>query len=101
MAVGDVSAARQIYERAANAGSGHAAVAMGKSYDPAFLARLGTAVVKPDLELAASWYRKARGLGDRDAARLLGTIAQLQNLADRSRGVRAVRALFAPSDTNG
>jgi type II secretory pathway predicted ATPase ExeA len=101
MTVGNVSAARQVYERAANAGSGRAAVAMGKTYDPAFLARLGTAVVKPDLVFAASWYRRAAALGDPDAPRLLGTVAQLQNLADRSRGLRAVRALFAPSDTSG
>jgi len=101
MAEGDVSAARQIYGRAANAGSGSAAIAMGKTYDPAFLARLGTASVRPDLDLAAIWYRRASALGERDAARLLGTVSRLRNFADRSRGGQTVKALFTPSDTSG
>jgi TPR repeat protein len=71
LAVGDVSAARRLYERAAAAGSGEAAAAAGKTYDPNILALIGAVGMRPDPEEAASWYRRAVALGDQDAARWL------------------------------
>jgi hypothetical protein len=55
----DISAARKFYEYAADAGSARAAVALARSYDPAFTTQLGP---RADGELAASWYRRAEQL---------------------------------------
>jgi TPR repeat protein len=64
---GDVSAARLLYERAAAAGSGRAATAMGKTFDPTFLAGIGVSDTGADPALATRWYRRAAGLGDEEA----------------------------------
>ena len=71
LAIKDVSAARRLYEHAANAGSGRAATAVGRTFDPGFLTRLGVVGLKPDRLLAAAWYSKAAALGDRQAKTLL------------------------------
>jgi type II secretory pathway predicted ATPase ExeA len=71
MAVGDVSTARLLYERAAEGGSGEAAAAAGKTYDPSVLALIGAVGIRPDPEAAARWYRRAIALGDQNAARWL------------------------------
>lgn len=63
----DISAARKFYETAANAGSGRAATALAKSYDPTFLTQLGVIGIRPDPALAAAWYGRAVALGDADA----------------------------------
>lgn len=68
---GDISAARLLFERAAEAGSAAAATEAGRLRDPAYLARLGAIGVAPDPRIAADWYRRARALGDADAAVLL------------------------------
>jgi TPR repeat protein len=67
MAIKDVSAARKYYAYAANAGSAAAAVALARTYDPAFMTRLGIIGLRPDPDAAALWYRKAAALGDSDA----------------------------------
>jgi hypothetical protein len=67
LAINDISAARKLYEYAANAGSARAAAALARTLDPAFFAQLGALGLKPDPTLAAVWYRKAASLGDRDA----------------------------------
>nr|WP_294507344.1 hypothetical protein [uncultured Rhodopila sp.] len=64
LAMKDISAARALYEYAANAGSARGARALAETYDPDFLRRLGAIGPKPDLALAAAWYRKAASLGD-------------------------------------
>jgi hypothetical protein len=71
----DISAARKLYEYAANAGSARAAIALARTYDPSFLRQLGAIGVKPDPGLATTWYRKAAALGDRDAAFLADKLA--------------------------
>ena len=58
----DISAARLLYERAA--GDARAASALARTYDPAFLAEIGTCGIRGDAALAAAWYRKAASLGD-------------------------------------
>jgi hypothetical protein len=62
--LGDISAARQFYSRAAAAGSGAAATAMGKTYDPAVLARIGARGMLADPLAADFWYKRATQLGD-------------------------------------
>jgi TPR repeat protein len=67
----DIASARLLYERAADAGNGRAALRMGESFDPAFLNRIGIYRMAGDRQLALSWYRRARDLGDAEAAQLL------------------------------
>ena len=68
LAIKDISAARKFYEYAANAGSASAAMAIARTYDPAFLGQLQVVGLRPDPELTATWYRKAAALGDPNAA---------------------------------
>ena len=69
----DVSAARRLYERAADAGSAEAALALAGTYDPAQRSgkQWDTEANKP---LAAAWYRRAETLGAKEAA---GRLKQL------------------------
>jgi hypothetical protein len=60
---GDVASARQLFQRAADAGLGEAAIAMGSTYDPVELDRLGVRGLKGDPEAARKWYERARVLG--------------------------------------
>jgi TPR repeat protein len=71
LAVGDISAARLLYERAALAGNAAAATALGRTHDPEALAQLGVRGIRADPDLAASWYRRAVALGDTEAAQRL------------------------------
>jgi hypothetical protein len=74
IAKGDVASARLFYERAADAGDGQAALRLGESYDPTFLARAHLSAVRGDTEAAAHWYRRARELGTAEAEALLQTV---------------------------
>lgn len=76
LASGDVIAARLYYEHAAALGSGAAATSLGKTYDPVFLAAIHANGVLPDRDRATSWYRKAVGLGDGEAERLLARLGR-------------------------
>jgi TPR repeat protein len=67
----DIASARLLYERAADAGNGRAALRMGESFDPAFLDSKGIYRMLGDRRLALSWYRRASDLGDAEAAQLL------------------------------
>ncbi len=64
---GDVVSARLFYERAANAGYGRAALRLGETFDPAFLARAKLVRVTADPAKAMYWYRRARDLGNDEA----------------------------------
>jgi type II secretory pathway predicted ATPase ExeA len=64
----DLSAARRFYESAATAGSGRAAMALARTYDPAFLSQLRIIGLRPDPVLAAIWYRRAAELNVPEAA---------------------------------
>jgi hypothetical protein len=67
IAVGDVVAARLPFQRAAEAGNADAAVALGATYDPALLAKLGVVGKGADVVKARSWYEKAEKLGSPEA----------------------------------
>jgi type II secretory pathway predicted ATPase ExeA len=67
LALGDVSSARLLFQRAAEAGNAAAATALGKTYDPNFPA----AASDPDPARAAGWYQKAIAFGDPNAIDLL------------------------------
>ena len=68
---GDVIAARAFYERAADAGEGRAALRLGETFDPIFLAQARLRAARGDLSTALSWYRRARDLGVTEAEILL------------------------------
>ena len=60
---GNVSAARLLYERAAEAGLAQAAMALAATFDAAELARLKLRGVEADAKEARRWYERARQLG--------------------------------------
>ena len=62
-ATGDVSAARLLYERAADAGEARAAVRLGESFDPVYLDGSRLRGLQGDRDMAVFWYRHARDLG--------------------------------------
>jgi type II secretory pathway predicted ATPase ExeA len=70
LAAGDISAARLLYKRAADAGSAQAAVEIGKTYEPTFLANRRAIGIQADPTIATGWYRRALSLGDTKAASL-------------------------------
>jgi hypothetical protein len=74
LGVRDVTSARLYYERAADAGDAQAALRLGKTYDPAFLALARLNEVRGDPVVAARWYRHARDLGNPEAEILLKSL---------------------------
>jgi hypothetical protein len=65
---GDFAAARLLFERAANAGSMEAALALGSTYDPSVIKQHGAIFVSPELDRALKWYKIAADRGSPDAA---------------------------------
>ncbi len=70
--LGDISAARLAFGRAVAAGEAAAATALGRTYDPGFLAEIGGRGIEGDTAEAARWYRRGAEMGDAAAAALLG-----------------------------
>jgi hypothetical protein len=71
--VGYFAGARAYFRRAAEAGSGEGALALGATYDPRFIAEVGAHGIQPNSVEARSWYERARDLGAAEAdARLKG-----------------------------
>jgi hypothetical protein len=68
---GDIASARLILRRAANAGHAQAALALGVTFDPRFLAEQGVLGFAPDVAQARAWYERAAELGSSEAARRL------------------------------
>jgi hypothetical protein len=75
MAIGDVAAARIVFRRAAEAGDAAAALAMGTTYDPLILKRMGAMGVTPDPYQARSWYERAKDFGSTEAPRRIEMLA--------------------------
>jgi hypothetical protein len=75
VAAGDLVSARQVYRRAAEAGNAAAALALGATFDPAVLAKIGMPGMGADIEKARGWYEKAREFGSADAPHRLETLA--------------------------
>jgi hypothetical protein len=74
-AAGDLVTARILFQRAAEAGDATAAMALGATYDPNVLAKLGVVGMGADVEKARSWYRKAESFGSAEASRRLNALA--------------------------
>lgn len=72
LAIGDVTSARLLLERAADAQEPEAALMLAGTYDPQVQASQDMRGVAPDPEAAKVWYQKAAQLGSADAKRRLG-----------------------------
>jgi hypothetical protein len=75
VAAGDLVTARVVFQRAAEAGDAMGALAMGATYDPIVLAKLGVRGIEANVEKARSWYQKARDFGSAEAPRRLEMLA--------------------------
>jgi hypothetical protein len=76
LAIGDITSARLLLERAADAQEAEAALMLAGTYDPQVLGSQDMRAVTPDPAAAKVWYQKAAQMGSADAKRRLG---QLQN----------------------
>lgn len=63
MREGDILEARQFYQRAVAFGDPEAALAMGRSFDPIYFARIDKKNAEPDAAKAFDWYRRAMDAG--------------------------------------
>jgi hypothetical protein len=77
IASGDLITARKLFQRAAEAGDAAGAIALGATYDPVVLERLGVVgIAAADVEKARTWYQVAERLGSREASRRLQILAK-------------------------
>jgi len=76
MAVGDITSARLLLERAANAQDANAALLLAQTFDPAVLGTQDIRSINADPATARDWYQKAAQLGSAEARQRL---TQLQN----------------------
>jgi len=76
LSIGDITSARLLLERAADAQEAEAALMLAGTYDPQVLGSQDLRSITPDPAAARVWYQKAAQLGSADAKRRLG---QLQN----------------------
>lgn len=76
LAIGDISSARLLLERAADAQEAEAALMLGTTYDPLVIGNQDMRSITPDPAMARQWYQKAAALGSADARRRL---SQSQN----------------------
>lgn len=76
LAIGDITSARLLLERAADAHEADAALMLAGTYDPQVLGKQDRRSITPDPAMARLWYEKAAQLGSSDAKRRL---SQLQN----------------------
>jgi hypothetical protein len=68
---GDLAAARLVLQRAAEAKSAEAALALAATYDPVILRELRVYGLASDVGMARSWYAKAKEFGSAAASQLL------------------------------
>lgn len=87
--VGYFAGARAYFKRAAEAGSGDAALLLGATYDPEFIDKIGAHGIKPDPKEAASWYDRAKQLGVEGAEAKLKALKEDTN---RQRPIQATEA---------
>ena len=71
LAIGDITSARLLLERAADAQEAEAALMLAGTYDPQVLGSQDMRSVTPDPAAARLWYQKAAQLGSADAKRRL------------------------------
>jgi hypothetical protein len=75
LAQGYIASARSYLQAAADAGDARALLALGETYDPKTLARLGARGVKGDLARAREYYSQALAAGVGDARERMAAIS--------------------------
>jgi TPR repeat protein len=75
LSMGDVSSARLLFEHVAKKGSGKGAMALARTFDPAFFSSINTRGLKPDQNKAKEWYALAAELGQDEARSRLGALS--------------------------
>lgn len=101
MAIGDISAARLLYETAASQGDAVAAAKLGMTYDPIELSAKGVVGMVGDPETAAKWYRLAVDRGYNPAASSLAALQNyMQSENPTSRGRATTREPSPPEPQN-
>jgi TPR repeat protein len=78
-AIGDLAAARLVFQRAAEAGSARGAFMLAETYDPIALEKLGEVGLASDVVVARNWYGKAKDLGSEEAPVRLQGLAHLSD----------------------
>jgi hypothetical protein len=76
IANGDLASARLLLQRAADAGSANAALALAATFDPFVTNGLGVAGGEPDVVRARKWYQRAIELGSTAASKQLAKLAE-------------------------
>jgi hypothetical protein len=74
LATGDIAAARLLYGWAASAGDARAALALGRTHDPLYLAQTRALGSWADPDKAVEWYKLAEARGSREAAARLASL---------------------------
>jgi hypothetical protein len=92
--VGYLAGARAYFKRAAEAGSGDAALLLGATYDPEFIAKIGAQGIRADPAEAAGWYDRARQLGVEGADAKLKALKE--DATKRPRPIQATQAATPP-----
>jgi TPR repeat protein len=72
--LGDISAARRFFERAIALGDRDASTGLGKTYDPLFIAEIGSRGVAADPAMALQSYRSAAATGNEEAKTRMGSL---------------------------
>jgi hypothetical protein len=75
LGTGDLSSARLLLRRAADARDARAAFALAGTYDPLVLSKLRVRGFAPDASAARDWYQRAVELGSREAAARLDKLS--------------------------
>ena len=77
IANGDIASARLLLQRAADAGSANAALALAATFDPLVTSSLGIAGGEPDVARARKWYQRAIELGSTVASQQLAKLVEM------------------------
>jgi hypothetical protein len=72
---GDIAGARLAFQPLAEAGNAEAALALGETFDPRFLARQNVIGIVGDEARARTWYQRATRLGSTEAKNILARTA--------------------------
>ncbi len=94
--VGYLAGARAYFKRAAEAGSGDAALLLGATFDPDFIDKIGAHGIKADPQEARGWYRRAEQLGVKDAETKLKALKG--DATDPEHSIRATDAAAKPPE---
>jgi hypothetical protein len=92
--VGYLAGARAYFKRAAEAGSGEAALLLAASYDQEFIDKIGAQGIKADPKESRAWYDRAKQLGVEGADAKLKALKE--DATSRPRLIQATEAQLPP-----